>query len=388
MEQCYRVHADINLDAIRHNILNIRRSINSNLKILAVIKADAYGHGAVNVAEALTDLVDYYGIATVEEGKELRKHGIEKPLLILGYTLKDRYEDLVKYDITQTIFDYESAILLDLVAARLNKKAKIHIKLDTGMSRIGYQCDDASCDEIEKISKLKNIDMEGIFSHYAKADEEDKTAASLQLLHFKEMLNKLSKRGIEFPVKHLSNSAGIMEMNNEGFDMVRSGIVTYGLYPSEEVDKSLLKLEPAMSIKSVVVHVKEIAKGTAVGYGGTFIAPRKMTIATIPVGYADGYFRSLSGKSRVLIHGEYAPVIGRICMDQLMVDVSDIQGVNIEDEVVIVGKQMEKTITVEEVANMAGSFNYEFVCGISRRVPRIYIRDNKIVYKSDYLDYE
>lgn len=390
METYHRVEADIDLSAIRRNIETMKNCIPKDKKLLAVIKANAYGHGAVQVAEALNDLADYYGVACIDEAIELRRAGVDKPVLILGYTHESQFEQLVEYDITQTIYSYEQAKILSDVAARLGKKGKLHIKLDTGMNRIGFKCDDRyfeeSVSEIVKISRLPNIIMEGIFTHYFKADCADKTSAVNQLRQYTKMIDALSKKGVSFDIRHISNSAGIMEMPNDTYDMVRSGISTYGLYPSEEMDKEAILLYPAMSFKSHITHVKIVPEGETVGYGGTFTLPCDKLIATVGAGYADGYPRALSNKGRVLVRGEYAPVVGRVCMDQIMIDVSDIDGVSVGDEVVLFGSQGEKCIPVEEPADMSSSFNYEFVCDINRRVPRVFFKDGVNVGMVNYLE--
>lgn len=385
METYYRVQADIDLDAIRTNIQTMHRCIPEGKKLLAVIKANAYGHGAIEVANALDDLADYFGVACIDEGIELRKAGIQKPILILGVTDESLYEDLVRYDITQTVFSYEQASHLSKVAGTYGKCAKLHIKLDTGMNRIGYKCIPESVDEICEIKKLPNLDMEGIFTHYFKADEIDKTSANRQLRMYTDMILALENRGVTFKIRHISNSAGIMEMPNDMYDMVRSGISTYGLYPSEEMDKEACVLYPAMSLKSRVVHVKTVKKGETIGYGGTYTLPEDKRIATVGVGYADGYKRALSNQGRMLIHGTYAPIVGRVCMDQTMVDVSHIENVEVGDEVVLFGTQGNHTIPVEELAAMSASFNYEFVCDINRRVPRIFYQNGEKTGEKNYL---
>ncbi|MCR5608196.1 MAG: alanine racemase [Lachnospiraceae bacterium] len=386
MKEYYRVQADINLDAIYNNILNTRKIIDEKSKIMAIIKADGYGHGSVAIAKTIDELVGAYGVATVEEAIELRKAGINKMILILGVTHRKQYDLIIKYDISQTVFKYEDARLLSLEAKNQGKTAKIHIKLDTGMGRIGYKINDESIDEIVKISKLDNINIEGIFTHFACADEKDKTSANKQLALYDEFVNKLSSKGVEIPIKHVSNSAGIIDMPYANKDIVRSGISTYGLYPSDEVDKERLKLEPAMSIKSYITYIKTLEAGYGISYNSTYVTNKTTKIATVPVGYADGFPRQLSSKGRVLINGQYAPIIGRICMDQFMVDVTDIEDVKEFDEVVIVGKSKDKYISVEEQAKLSGSFNYEFVCDIGKRIPRVYFRNNKKVGTFDYYE--
>lgn len=380
-----RVQAVINLDNIRHNISAMKSLVDKDKKMLAVIKADAYGHGAVEVAEALDDLADFYAVAFIDEALELRRAGIDKPILILGYTDPVDYELLLKYDVRPAMYETGDAQKLSDLAVSMGIKAKVHIKVDTGMGRIGFSCDDTGVEKIAEISNMPGIEVEGIFTHYAKADEIDKTAANGQLEKFRWINGQLVGLGIHIPVRHISNSAGIMEMDNSDFDMVRSGIVTYGLYPSEEVDKSIVELRPAMSLMSKVIFVKDVKAGTGIGYGWSYIADHDIRVATVSAGYADGYPRAQSNKGRVIIHGEYAPIIGRVCMDQFMVDVSHIDGVQVRDDVILIGRDGDKEVTVEEVAEPANSFNYELVCNISRRVPRTYIRDGKEFGQVNYL---
>lgn len=385
MNRYYRVWADIDLDAIRKNIETMRSYIPAGKKLLAVIKANAYGHGAVEVADALDDLAEYYGVACIEEAIELRKAGVIKPILILGATDGSLFEEIVQYDITQTIFTMEQARGLSDAAKKLGKTAKLHIKIDTGMNRIGFACVQQSVPEIAAISKMPNLVMEGIFTHYFKADVVDKATADNQLTAYAQMIKWLEEAGVTFEIRHISNSAGIMEMPNDTYDMVRSGISTYGLYPSEEMNKEACILYPAMEFKSHVTYVKTVKAGETVGYGGTYTLPEDKRIATVGIGYADGYPRALSNQGRMLIHGMYAPIVGRVCMDQTMIDVSDIPDVNIGDEVVLVGRQGHNLLSVEELADMSLSFNYEFVCNVNRRVPRIFHRDGKVVEVKNYL---
>lgn len=385
MSSFNRIQAVINLDNIRHNVSAMKSLVDENKKMLAVIKADAYGHGAVEVGRALDDMADYYAVAFLDEGIELRKAEIDKPILILGYTDPSDYMDLMRWDIRPAMYDVDEAQQLSDDAVSMGKRAKIHIKVDTGMGRIGFTCDDAGVNNIEKIWKMPGIEIEGIFTHYAKADEYDKTAANGQLEKFRWINDRLAEIGIHIPVRHISNSAGIMEMDNSDFDMVRSGIVTYGLYPSEEVDKGIADLRPAMSLTSKVIFVKDVKAGTGIGYGWSYIADHDIKVATVSAGYADGYPRAQSNKGRVIIHGQYAPIIGRVCMDQFMVDVSHIDGVKVRDDVILIGRDGDKEISVEEVAEPANSFNYELVCNIGRRVPRVYIRDGKIMGEVNYL---
>ncbi len=379
-----RFYAKIELDSIGKNVAGVRNKVAPGTMVMAVIKADAYGHGAVQVASYLEDKVDWFGVATVDEALELRKSGTQKNILVLGATMPDDYRSIVKYGITATIFDYERAKLLSDEAVYQNKTVNVHIKVDTGMSRIGLAVEKNSVNIVSDISSLPNMRIEGVFSHLAKADDYDKTSAKLQIEAFDSFIVMLEEQNIDVPIKHLYNSAGIMDMLNT-YDMVRMGIMLYGHYPSDEVNKEY-KLYPAMELISQISYIKNIKKGTGVSYGYTFVAQNDMKVATVPVGYADGYPRCLSGKGEVLINGIRCKIIGRICMDQLMVDVTNIDNVSIGDEVVLVGKQGEEFISVEDVANNANSFNYEFICGISRRVPRVYYNNGEFIEKISYLE--
>lgn len=379
-----RVCAKIDLDAIMHNTNAIKNKVTNGTLIMAVVKADAYGHGAVTVANHLKNTVDYFGVADVFEALELRKNGITNNILILSFTAPEFFELVVKNDITATIFDLDSAQSLSNVAQKLNKTAKIHIALDTGMSRIGYDVSNESIEQIKQIKNLNGIYIEGIFSHYATADEADKKEAIKQKECFEWFIEKLEKQGVNIPIKHLSNSAGIMEMGTD-FNMVRAGIITYGLYPSEDVEKQDFAIKPAMQIVTHISYVKTVKKGQGISYGLTFRPKNDITVATLPIGYADGYPRALSNKAYVLIKGKKCRVLGRVCMDQMMVDVTGLD-VKVLDEVTILGENFGEYISVELLAEMAGSFNYEFVCGIGRRVPRIYYKDNKPTFEINYLE--
>jgi alanine racemase len=381
-----RAYAEINLDAINHNVMQVKQAVGNDVKVMAVIKADGYGHGAAEVANSLHKIgVDAFAVAIIDEGIALRKQGIQLPILILGYTSPYQYGELVNYELTQTVFRYEMAEKISEFAVLLNKTAKIHIKVDTGMNRIGFKDCEESVEIIKKINKLPNIEIEGIFTHFACADELDKTSAKHQYERFRKFTEQLEEAGVCIPVKHVSNSAAIIDLKDYRLNMVRSGIMTYGLYPSEEVDKEEIKLQPALSFKSHIIYIKEVPAGQGVSYGSTYVTTRDTKIATIPVGYADGYPRALSSKGRVLIRGQYAPIIGRICMDQFMVDVTDVDGVQELDDVTLVGRDGEHVITVEEVS-AEHSFNYEFICGLTRRVPRIYYQDGKLTKIVDYLN--
>ena len=373
MEGYLRTYVKVDLNAIEHNINEVTKLIDNNVKVMAVIKADGYGHGAAVIGNFLKEKVDYFGVATIEEAIELRKNNIDIPILILGYTSYKQYEDLIKYDITQTVYNLEMVEKLEECAARFNHIAKIHLALETGMNRIGFEPNERSIENIKKIMKMDNIFVEGMFTHFSCADERDKSYAKIQMKKYDEFIGKLENNNINIPIKHMCNSAGIMEFDNHRFEMVRSGIITYGLYPSDEVNKSALKLKSALEWKAHVINISEVSEGCGVSYGKTYVTKGNTRIATISVGYADGYMRGLSSKGKVLIHGQYAPIIGRICMDQMMVDITHLENVQIEDEVTLVGTDRENKINAEELAEMAGSFNYEFVCGIGKRVTRTYI---------------
>ena len=372
-EKYYRVRAEVNLKTIHENLENVRKKINPKSKLMVIIKADAYGHGAAETAKATDDIADAYGVAIYEEGIQLRDNGITKPILLLGYTSPAVYDYVLEYDLTPTIFTLDDAKELNSFAADYDKVIPVHIALDTGMSRIGFAPDENSAEQIAEISGMKNIRTEGIFTHFACADCLDKTSAEKQLEKFNDFYCLLRSRGVDIPVRHVSNSAAIMEMDCN-FEMVRSGIITYGLYPSGEVDKSKLEIRPAMEFKTHISYLKTVPAGTGIGYGSTFVTSSETKIATCPVGYADGYPYSLAGKGYVLVHGRRTPIAGRVCMDQFMIDVTGIDDIKIGDEVVLFGRQGSEFISVEEISSLAGSFNYEFVCGISKRVPRTYIK--------------
>ncbi len=373
MKEYSRTYVSVDLGAVRHNIEEARKNIREDTKIMAVVKADAYGHGAVEVSHALSDLVDAYGVAMAEEALELRQSGIRKRILILGYTAEDWFPELIGHRIAQTVYTWEMAEKLNRAAEQLGQKAIVHIKLDTGMGRIGFAAADENVRVVKQISALPYLELEGIFTHFARADEAAPDPIREPFHRFQFFVTKLEREGIHIPIRHVSNSAAIINFPEGNLNMVRSGITTYGLYPSEQVSREVMRLTPAMQWKSVVSYVKDIEAGTSISYGGTFVSDRSMKVATIPVGYADGMKSDLSNKGRVLIRGRYANILGRVCMDQFMVDVSDIPYVSAGDEVTIFGRDGGREIPVEEVAGQCHSFNYEFVCGITARVPRKYV---------------
>ena len=372
----------IDLDAVSHNIDAVRQK--AGVPVMAVIKADAYGHGAVPIAHLLRDKCAFFGVSSMLEALELRRSAIENPILILGHTPPAAFGEAVRLGIRPAIFRYDDALALSRAAVEAGVTAPFHFALDTGMSRIGFQATESSADVCAEIAALPGLRAEGLFSHFATADCADLTRARRQAALFDAFDAMLRSRGVEIPIRHLDNSAGLMNFPCR-YEMVRSGIVTYGMYPSDEVSPALLPLEPALQWVSRITHLKLLPAGREISYGGTFVTSRPTLVATIPVGYADGYRRSLSGKFHVLIRGEKAPILGRVCMDQLMVDVTHIPGAALDDPVVLVGRSGEAQITVEDIAAAADSFNYEFVCGISRRVPRVYTAAGKTVHSVHYL---
>lgn len=377
-----QTYAKIDLDAIVSNYEHICQK--AGKPAMAIIKADAYGHGAVQVAKALVSKCPFFGVSSVAEALELRKSGVETPILLLGHTHPGLFDRVVAGDIRPAIFSYEDAKALSQEAVKQGKTAKFHFAIDTGMSRIGFQVNEESADICKEISKLPNLEAEGLFSHFATADETDLSKTKQQAQRYESFVQMLKSRGVEVKIRHLDNSAGIMNFGAH-YDMVRAGIVLYGLYPSGEVDKSLLDIQPAMSWHSRVSHVKRLPAGRELSYGGTYVTKQETVVATVPAGYADGYRRSLSNRFYVLIHGEKAPILGRVCMDQFMVDVSNIQNVKPGDEVILMGKSGQEEISAETIAEAAQSFNYEQVCDLSRRVERVYIRNGEEVERINYL---
>ena len=375
-------YVEIDLDAISANFDAIRAK--AGVQVMAIVKADAYGHGAVQIARLLDEKCSFFGVSSIAEALELRQAGLRKPILILGYTPVEAFRLLIGQEIRPAIFRLDDAIALSKLARKEGVTLPFHFAVDTGMSRLGFQSTEESADICADIARLPGIFAEGLFSHFATADCADLTKANAQAQRFADFDRMLKERGVHIPLRHLDNSAGLMNFSNH-YEMVRSGIVTYGMYPSDEVDPGLLDLKPALQWRSRVTHIKMLPPGREISYGGTFVTTRKTRVATVPVGYADGYRRSLSGKFYVLIRGRRAPILGRVCMDQMMVDITDVPDVKIDDPVVLVGSDGNDEITVEQVAAAADSFNYEFVCGISRRVPRRYRQNGQIIKTVHYL---
>lgn len=384
MNKYIRTFAEINLDAIEHNFNELKNCVEDNIKLCAVIKADGYGHGAVPLAKLLQDKADYFAVATADEAIELRNAGIKNPILILSYIHVDDAQALITNDVCMTVFSLDAAEKLEKEAARLGKNALIHIAIDTGMTRIGFALNDSSVQDILAIQNLPHISIQGVFSHYACADMTDKSTSAMQTKRYCDFVKKCEDAGVRFPIHHLCNSAGISEFDKH-FDMVRMGISLYGLYPSDEIDQTKIDLHPAMTYKSHVTHVKDVPPGEGISYGHTYKTTETRRIATVSAGYADGYPRALSNQGKVIVRGQYAPIVGRVCMDQFMIDVTDIPSVTVDDEVILWGSDNGLTVSAEEVGAMSMSFNYEIVCGVSRRIPRVYKKNGKTVQVVNYL---
>lgn len=388
MQKYSRVCAVISLDAVEENFKNMRANTNPETRMIAVVKTDGYGHGAIPVAKLVEDY-DYiwgFAVATAEEAQILKRNQIQKPILILGYTFEEHFEMLVRLDIRPVVFKLDTAIALSEEAGRQGKTIYVHLGLDTGMSRIGFTDTKESIEVILEIAKLPNLKIEGLFTHFARSDEADKTSAWGQFARCQDFLEKLSAAGIRIPLKHCSNSAGIIDLPEANMDAVRPGISIYGIYPSQEVKKESVPLKPVMQLKSHIVYIKELEAGIPVSYGGTFVTEKKTKVATIPVGYGDGYPRSLSGKGWVLIHGKKAPILGRVCMDQFMVDISEIDEAKELDEVTLFGESEGAILPVEDLSSICGRFPYEFVCDIGKRIPRVYVHKGEIVLTRDYFN--
>lgn len=389
MREYTRICARIDLDAIEYNLEMMRRRVPFDTKMIGVIKMDGYGHGAAQIARSVMEEKDYvwgYAAATPDEAALLRKKGIQKPILVLGCAFPEQRDEMIRKDIRMTCYTWEMAQDISERAQRLEKNAVIHIKLDTGMSRLGFLISEESADTIARITELPGIEAEGIFTHFSKADETDKTFTKNQIEKYLWMKTQLESRGIRFPFWHCSNSAGIIDMPEAAMDLVRAGISMYGMYPSGEVKKELVPLKPAMELISHAAHVKWVEPGTYVSYGGTYVTDRRTRIVTVPVGYGDGYPRSLSNKGYVLIHGKKAPILGRVCMDQLMVDATDIEDVQFGDRITLAGEEDGVRVSIDELADLSGRFNYEFVCNIGKRVPREYVRNGRVIEQMDYFE--
>lgn len=390
LETYQRGYAEVNLDRILENMKQMKKNLKESTRMLGVIKADGYGHGSISVARCLEPLDFMYGfaVATAEEAHILRHAGITKPIVILGYTFPYAYERLAEEEVRPAVFREDSLEALSEAGRKVGKKIRVHIKVDTGMGRIGITPDEAGLDFIGRVLKQEYLEIEGIFTHFARADEREKESACRQLARFREFVKQAEETfGISIPLKHCANSAAILEMPEAELDLVRAGIAMYGLAPSGEVSGANIPLRPAMSLYSTVVYVKTIHAGECVSYGSLFTARKDTRVATIPLGYADGYPRSLScGKGYVLIRGQKAPILGRICMDQFMVDVSDIPGAEEGDRVTVIGCDGEEQITAELLGELSGRFAYEFVCDLGKRTPRVYLQNGKVVGTWDEME--
>ena len=379
-------YAEINLDNLTHNMREIRKLSGVETQVMAVIKADGYGHGATKIAQALLDNgASSLAVAVLDEAIELRQAGFKVPIFILGYTQPDRAEEVVKYDLEQSVFSLEAAKALSSAAITQDKTILVHIKIDTGMGRVGLQADNNALEVIKAIYNLPNLKIKGIFTHFATADEINKNYTQMQFDKFSWICTKLEEQGIKIEIKHCGNSATIIDLPDMHLNMVRAGIMLYGLAPSEDVMLNKIELKQVMSLKARITHVKEIEVGQSVSYGRKFVADKKTIIASLPIGYADGYTRLLTGKAEALVKGQRVPVVGSICMDQCMIDVTGIEDVKVGDEVVLFGQQGEAFISIDEVAKKLGTINYEVVCMISRRIPRVYVRNGEIVEVLNYL---
>lgn len=387
LERYTRGYVTVNLDAIVSNMRHMKANLAEQTKMMGVIKTDGYGHGAIPIARQLEnlDFVFGYAVATPEEAGLLRRAGIKKPILILGYTFPYSYEKLVEEQIRPAVFRYDALSALGEIAARMGKTIPVHIKVDTGMNRIGIRPDETGLAFVQKALETPGITVEGIFTHFARADETDKTAAKQQLVKFKNFCKEIQEKlGVRIPIQHCSNSAGIVEMRDANMDMVRAGITLYGLWPSDEVRQDIVKLTAALSWYTHISYIKEVEPGNAVSYGGTYTVEKPMRIATIPVGYGDGYPRGLSNKGYVLINGKKAPILGRVCMDQFMVDVTRIPEAKEGALVTLIGRDGEEQITMEKLGDLSGRFNYEFACDIGKRIPRVYLEKGEIVETRDW----
>ena len=382
----YRAYAKIDLDIIRHNVLELKKSISPESQLMAVVKTDGYGHGAIEIAREIEDLVVGFATATLEEALALREQGIQKMILILGYVHNSLFETMIKNQVSVNLYSKKDAIQLSRVALQIGMEALVHFKVDTGMGRLGVPDNQESLELLQEVSRLPNIKIEGMFTHFACADEADKTKTEEQLLRFQSFVQRAKEIGIEIPYLHCANSAGIIDVPQANFNMVRAGIAMYGFYPSEDVKKTNVHLLPALELKSHIVYVKDVEPGSSISYGATYITSRKTRVATIPVGYGDGYPRALSNVGYILVHGQKAPILGRICMDQFMVDVTDIKEAQEGDMVTLIGADQGATLSVEQLASIVGNtFHYEIICDLGKRIPRVFYKGKKAVAVRSYL---
>jgi alanine racemase len=380
------VALEINLDNLIYNITSLRNALKKETLIMAIVKADGYGHGAITASKTfLENGADKLGVSILPEAVELRKSGIEDPILVLNYTPPSQYKKVLEYNLIQNIYSYEEAKELSKIAYNMDKVAIIHIKIDTGMGRLGFLANEKSIEDIKKISELKNIKIQGIFTHFSSSDEEDKSYTREQFKKFKWLVDTLEKDGVHIEIKHASNSAAILDMPEYDLDMVRPGIILYGHYPSDEVSHKRVNIKPAMTLKSSISNIKTVPKDTSISYNRMFTTKKESIIGTLPIGYGDGYSRRLAENTEVAINGKRVPIIGKICMDQFMVDLSDLKDVSIQDEAILFGYEKEIHPSVEEIAENLGTSNYEVICMMSRRLPRVYIKDGRLFHIVDYI---
>ena len=379
--------AEIDLNAYAHNITELKRITRNGARLMAVVKANGYGHGAIEVArKALENGAQYLGVARINEAVQLRTAGLDAPILIFGYTPPDLAETLIRYDLTQTVYSIAAANTLSGIAGRQGKKIKVHIKVDSGMGRLGLLLkeptagnpgDRPTTDPVQQalaISRLSGLTVEGTLTHFATADSTDKSYANRQLEKFLDFVDRLRREGLEPPIKHAANSGALIDLPESHLDMVRPGIATYGLYPSGEVNKNKVDLKPVMTLKSRIIHLKKVPAGFNISYGITYQTNKSTTIATVPIGYADGFNRLLSNRGHMLVHGQRVPIVGRVCMDLTMLDVGNVPDVAIEDDVVVFGQHQNESVTADEMASTLNTINYEIVSTITARVPRIYVK--------------
>ena len=386
MKMYTRVWAPIDLDAVVYNMESMKKNLNPGTEMVGVVKTDGYGHGAVPIAKVIDPFVAGSAVATPEEAYVLRRHGVAKWILVLGVSHESQYEEMIRQQVRPSIFTMEQAKPFSETAQRLGVKAPIHFALDTGMGRIGMTPDEKGADLAKAIADLPGIETEGLFTHFARADEADREATIRQYERYQHFCDLLKERGVEIPLRHCSNSAAIIDFKEMDMGLVRAGISIYGMYPSDEVNKDAVPLRPVMSLKSRITYVKEMVPGQEISYGGLYKVTKPMRVATVPVGYGDGYPRSLTGKGMVLIAGKRVPILGRICMDQFMVDVSEIPEAKVDTEVTLIGEDGNDRISMEEVADWCGGFHYEISCDLGKRIPRVYLKDGKVIGTKDYFD--
>lgn len=378
--------AEINLDHLAYNVRNIKKLVGRS-RLVAIVKADAYGHGASCVAQTMVEAgAEAFGVAVITEALEMRRSGVRETIMVLSYTPPAYYSDAIQEDIILNCLSYEDVEKLDQVAAELGKTAKVLISLDTGIGRVGFQPDEEGVSEIIRMKSLKHIELNSIYTHFASADYKDKKTTYIQIEKYNAALKRLKEAGVEFQHEHVANSAAIVDMEETYLESVRPGIILYGYHPSDEVKKENLLLKPVMSIRGKIIQLKTVPKGTGISYGHKFITEKEETkIATIPIGYADGYFRGLSGKAKVIVHGIACPQVGSVCMDHIMVDVTEVPDVKVLDVVTLMGEENGVSFTAEHMARILGTIPYEVVCAVSKRVPRIYMRNNEEIGRREYV---